>query len=77
MIEEAAGEFGIDLKGSFVIGDKLSDIEAGCRVGCQTVLLEGEGSLNRERGVALIYDYVAAYLYEAVEWLLKFSRQKG
>ena len=39
MIEEAASEFGIDLEESFVIGDKDSDVEAGRRAGCRTILL--------------------------------------
>lgn len=39
MIEEAAFEFRIDLEKSFVIGDKISDIEAGQKVGCKAILL--------------------------------------
>ena len=67
MIEEAARVFGIDLKGSFVIGDKISDIEAGHRAGCKTVLLADRG--HPEEGIALKPDYIAADLYEAVSWL--------
>ncbi len=73
MIEEAAGEFGIDLKNSFVIGDKSSDIEAGHRAGCKTILLAGEDPLNNEKEITLMPDYIAADLYEAVKWLVKFS----
>ena len=72
MILEAAREFGIDLKKSFVIGDKISDIEAGHRAGCRTVLLVREGSLNKGE-IALISDHVATDLYEAVKWIVKLS----
>lgn len=77
MIEQAVGEFDIDLKGSFVIGDKSSDIEAGHRAGCKTILLAGEDPLNNEKETALTPDYVAPDLYEAVKWLVKSSCQKG
>ncbi len=76
MIEEAAGEFGIDLKNSFVIGDKISDIEAGYNVGCKTILLADK---RRPDGgeIASMPDHVAPDLYEAVKWLVEFSHQKG
>ena len=74
MIQKATGEYDIDLKGSFVIGDKISDIEAGRRAGCKTVLLIDQGHLDKE--TALMPDYVAADLYEAASWLVNFSRQK-
>lgn len=73
MIEQAVHEFGIDLKNSFVIGDKISDIEAGQRAGCKTILLAGEEPLNNEREITLIADHAAPDLYEAVKWLVKFS----
>ena len=71
MMEKAAREFDIDLKGSFVIGDKITDIEAGYRGGCRTVLLVDKGSPDRE--TALMAEHIAADLYEAASWLIKFS----
>lgn len=68
MIKEAAVEHNIDLKGSFVIGDKISDIEAGHRAGCKTVLLADRGYPEEE--IASMPDYIAADLYEAVRWLV-------
>ena len=69
MIEEAAREFGIDLGDSFVIGDKMTDIEAGYRAGCKTILLANKRSPEGGEGTALTPDYIAADLYEAVRWL--------
>ena len=70
MIEEAVREFAISLRDSFVIGDKLSDIEAGHRVGCRTVLLANKRSPEGGEETALTPDYIAADLYEAVKWLV-------
>jgi D-glycero-D-manno-heptose 1,7-bisphosphate phosphatase len=39
MLVHAADTLGIDLVRSFLVGDKASDIEAGRRAGCRTVLL--------------------------------------
>ena len=39
LLLDAASKLSIDLPRSLIIGDKASDIEAGRRVGCRTVLL--------------------------------------
>ncbi|HOP40371.1 MAG TPA: D-glycero-beta-D-manno-heptose 1,7-bisphosphate 7-phosphatase [Geobacteraceae bacterium] len=39
LIERAAADFGIDLKRSFLVGDKLSDLEAGRAAGCRCFLV--------------------------------------
>jgi histidinol-phosphate phosphatase family protein len=39
MLLRAARELGLDLSRSFMVGDKPSDIEAGKRAGCRTILL--------------------------------------
>jgi D-glycero-D-manno-heptose 1,7-bisphosphate phosphatase len=39
MLLKAASEHGINLKNSFMVGDKLADIEAGQRAGCLSVLV--------------------------------------
>lgn len=46
MLEQAAGEHGIDLSQSWMIGDKLVDVEAALAAGCRPVLVRtgyGEG----------------------------------
>lgn len=40
MIVETARRWGIDIRSSFVIGDTWRDMEAGCRAGCTTILLD-------------------------------------
>jgi histidinol phosphatase-like enzyme len=44
MLTRAARTHGLDLAGSWIIGDTLDDIEAGHRAGCRTaLLLSGHG----------------------------------
>ena len=72
MIEEATRDFGIDTKDSFLIGDKMSDIEAGRRAGCRTILLRDK-RLTDAGGETFPSDHIAADLYEAAEWLTRPS----
>ena len=41
LILAAARDWNVDLAGSFLVGDRPSDIEAGHAAGCRTVLVEG------------------------------------
>jgi len=45
MLEKACAKYGIDARQSWMIGDRVRDIEAGKRVGCRTVGI-GEDSAN-------------------------------
>ena len=68
-LKDAEKEFGIDLKKSFVIGDRESDFEMGRNAGCKTIhVLTGDGAnFNNE----FKPDYVAKNLFEAAKWILK------
>jgi D-glycero-D-manno-heptose 1,7-bisphosphate phosphatase len=66
MIERAGRDFGIDLTESFVIGDQISDIEAGRKAYCRTILLSDEKFDLRPYPTA-------RDLPEAVAWILKFT----
>jgi len=67
MILQAAQEHNIDLKNSFVVGDKEGDIKAGNTAGCRTILvLTGHGTDELSKiktGDCLI----ASDLFDAVE----------
>lgn len=41
MLLEADREIGVDFAKSWIVGDRMSDVEAGHRAGCRAVLLEG------------------------------------
>jgi len=65
LILDAAKEFNIDLKKSFVVGDMKSDIEMGKNAGCKTILvLTGKGMKEKEHAKA---DYVAKDLVDAAK----------
>jgi D-glycero-D-manno-heptose 1,7-bisphosphate phosphatase len=69
MLDRAAKEFQIDLKQSFVVGDRMFDIQAGNAVGARSILvLTGYGNeeleLCRRNGVPI--NHIARNLAEAV-----------
>jgi D-glycero-D-manno-heptose 1,7-bisphosphate phosphatase len=67
LLLQAAEEHGLDVRGSFLVGDKESDLDSGRRAGCRTVLVRTgpEGPEN-----APPPDHVADDLAAAVEWIL-------
>lgn len=74
MVLDVADKFKVNLKESFVIGDKLSDIEMGQRAGCRSILvLTGEGKESKsalaKENVAV--DYIAQDVPEAADWIVK------
>jgi D-glycero-D-manno-heptose 1,7-bisphosphate phosphatase len=72
MILNAREKFGVDLAGSFVVGDRWRDIEAGRRAGCRTILI-GDGYGETLPSVPTIK---LASLPTAVRWIIQQSRQE-
>ncbi len=87
MLLKAAEELGIDLRRSYLIGDALTDIEAGHRAGVKGILVRtgcGEESVaalaaDPEPGVGATSRplYIAADLREAVAWIMEDREEKG
>ena len=79
MLEQAARELGLDLKKSFVVGDRQSDVELAHCAGARSVLVKtgfGEGELAwHAKNWARQPEFVAADLPEAVEWILQEVRR--
>jgi D-glycero-D-manno-heptose 1,7-bisphosphate phosphatase len=50
MLLSAATELGVDLSGSWMIGDTDADATAGNAAGCRTVLVETPGSHHKRDG---------------------------
>lgn len=48
MLLNAARDFNIDLKASWMVGDSENDIKAGLAAGCKTALVNGAGTLQTE-----------------------------
>jgi D-glycero-D-manno-heptose 1,7-bisphosphate phosphatase len=70
MLLRAREKFGVDLHGSFMVGDRWRDIEAGRRAGCRTVLIGG--------GYGEIFPSPPTInlvsLREAASWIIQQSR---
>jgi D-glycero-D-manno-heptose 1,7-bisphosphate phosphatase len=74
MIQQAAGRFEIDLPKSFVVGDKMADVDLAAGVGARGILVRtgyGEAELRRHGGDVPRAAYVAAELVDATSWILR------
>ncbi len=69
MIIDAAQEYAIDLAGSYMVGDRWRDIEAGRAAGCKTILIQPEINYNERQAQGM--NAVANSLYEAAALILK------
>jgi D-glycero-D-manno-heptose 1,7-bisphosphate phosphatase len=63
MLLEAASALALDLGGSYMVGDRATDVEAGRRAGCRTVLIS-------HGAVAVAADHSADHLPAAADWIL-------
>lgn len=72
MLKKAEKELCIDLKSSYMIGDKKSDIDAGKSLGCKTVLvLTGHGTKELEKYDIRYDNSIANNLYDAVKEIIE------
>ncbi len=73
---QAAREHEIDLPHSFMVGDRITDIIAGAKAGCRTVLVQtGKHSAapietSDPLDLSVQPDYICADLSEAAKWIL-------
>ena len=76
MLLQAAKDFPLDLTASYIIGDKIADVEAGLKAGCRPLLVKtGYGAAEAERlppGVDAYADLLAA-----VEAILGPTQETG
>jgi D-glycero-D-manno-heptose 1,7-bisphosphate phosphatase len=78
MLERAAREHAVDLRRSFVVGDRYGDIELARNAGARGVLVRtgyGEGELAWHAATWTAQpEHIADNLAEATEWILEQSR---
>ena len=69
LLEQAAGEWNVDLARSYTVGDGERDMEAGRRAGCATVRIgpSAEGRANATSAA----DAASADLYEAARLIIR------
>ena len=74
LVMKAAGDLDLEVKKSYVIGDKFSDVELARRLGCKGILVltgYGRGHWEYDRDeMKSAPDFVADDLLCAVEWIL-------
>lgn len=70
-IEKARSDFDLDIKNSFVIGDKQCDVEMGKKSGAKNILvLTGMGQEEKNKSKPYL-DYTAGDMVDAAQWILK------
>ena len=67
MLEAAEQKYGLNLKGSYIIGDRKTDIQIGKNVGSKTIfVLTGKDSPNKTMNP----DFIAKDLLDAAKYIL-------
>lgn len=80
MFEKAQEHFSVDKEHSFMIGDKLLDVEAGKNYGVVSILVgTGYGRdihlKDKAEGNLPLYDYYAEDLLEAARWIMDNEKE--
>jgi len=75
LLFQAASELNLNLAASYMIGDRMSDIVAGHRAGCTTLLVEtgmhtAPSIESSATDMSVIPDVVCSDLMEAANWIL-------
>ena len=77
MLLAAADEMDIDLSQSWIIGNSDSDMEAGLRAGCKTILIDHPSHYKQSELAKSNPDYRAVNIKEAVNIIKKHHRSSG
>lgn len=73
LFEKAVKDLDINITESFIIGDRMLDMEAGYKIGCKTVLVpENKEKISIEMKESKVKpDYVCDDFFSGVKWILK------
>jgi len=76
MLLQAAREYDLNLKASYMVGDRISDIVAGHAAGCSTILVktgmhEAKPIVSDAMDLTVRPDHICSDLYEAARIILK------
>ncbi len=81
MIERAVRERGYDLARSYMVGDKISDVEFGKKLGARGVMVltgYGRGEHEFQRAGWTVHpDFLAGDLYDAALWILAREKERA
>ena len=70
MLEKGAARFGVDLSQSWMVGDKLRDVQAGHKAGTHTIFVHLEDFKEKSGNGADKADFTVTSLTEAVQIIL-------
>ena len=79
MLQKAVEQFGVDLKKSFVIGDRMIDIQTGNNAEAISILVltgYGKEELNLCKNTQVHIDYVASDLHDAIQFVKRTLQQE-
>ncbi len=74
MVLQAAEDFNLNLKETYFIGDKKSDVECGINAGCKTILLKSDvykDELSLLQKENMTPDYYAENLLDAANYIIE------
>lgn len=74
-LQKAAVEYGVDLGHSWMVGDRLSDIECGERAGVRSILIDPDHSEVPRSPKSIEPGYVASSLGEASVHILNYPHE--
>lgn len=77
MLVKASLERNIDLGASWMIGDSLTDVQAGRAAGCRTILIAAEDADASDNGQHPDVDFVARTSADAAEIVLHHTRHQS
>ncbi len=73
LLLQAAKKLNIDLLGSFMVGDRWGDVEAGQNAGCRTILID---NAYDDRPPAKTPDLCVDSLSQAVRWIIQHAARQ-
>lgn len=75
LIDQAKRDFDIDIRHSFMVGDKWSDVELAQRTGVHAILVTSgfapDDPANKRPDHVVAPDYTAHSIAEAVDWIIR------
>jgi len=74
MLEQAAKEYDLDLKKSWMVGDRMSDVEAGRRAGARSILLKNDTTPPID-GSFEAAEFVSQNVLEAAKFIISKDRK--
>lgn len=68
---QAIQDLNIDLQQSFIMGDRLMDVELAITIGCKSVMIPSESGREELKNSGILPDYIAPDFESAVKWIIE------